>query len=67
MVERKHREASFTAKDAGEVFGVTDRQARRILGDWERFGAASEAERGRYVLAPQVTEAATRLRQAIEE
>jgi RecA-family ATPase len=65
IVERKHRDASFTAKDAGEVFGLTDRQARRILGEWERIEAVSEAERGRYVLAPHVTEAATRLRQAI--
>src|SRR5215469_4678881 len=46
----RNKSATFTAKDAGEIFGVTDRQARRILSQWEHIGAVAESERGRYSL-----------------
>ena len=64
MARRQH--ASFTAKDAGEAFGVTDRQARRILTQWEHAGAVVESERGRYVLENCVLEAAARIQCATQ-
>jgi hypothetical protein len=39
----------FSPKNAGEAFGVSDRQARRPLTRWEQAGAVEEQER--YVLA----------------
>jgi RecA-family ATPase len=62
MARRQH--ASFTAKDAGEAFGVTDRQARRILTQWEHAGAVVESERGRYLLENHILEAAARIQSA---
>jgi len=64
MARRQH--ASFTAKDAGEAFGVTDRQARRILTQWEHAGAVVESERGRYLLQDCVLEAAERIQNAAQ-
>ena len=46
------------------MFGVTDRQARRILTQWEHIGALVEVERGRYSLEAQIIEAAARIRKA---
>jgi hypothetical protein len=61
----KHRESTFTTKDVGEAFGLTDRQARRILAQWENIGAAVETERGRYIFERHIVEAAARLKSAV--
>lgn len=45
----EHRGMPFSPKNAGEAFGVSDRQARRPLTRWEQAGAVEEQER--YVLA----------------
>jgi RecA-family ATPase len=63
MADRQ-RGSTFTTKDAGEAFGVTDRQARRILTQWEHIGALVEPERGRYILEGHIVEAAARVRKA---
>jgi RecA-family ATPase len=62
IARRQH--SSFTAKDAGETFGVTDRQARRILTQWEHIGALEESERGKYMLEGSIIEAAARVQSA---
>jgi hypothetical protein len=62
IARRQH--SSFTAKDAGETFGVTDRQARRILSQWEHIGALVESERGRYMLDGSIIEAAAHVQSA---
>ena len=41
---------AIPAKDSAKMFGVTDRQMRRILSQWEYIGAVTEGERGRYIL-----------------
>ncbi len=61
VIVGKHRGLPFTPKEAGEAFGLTDRQARRILTQWEHVGAVNEFERGRYVLAGQIVDAAARI------
>lgn len=58
--------ASFTTKEAGETFGITDRQARRILAQWESLGAIVETERGRYTLEGPVLEAAARINKSAQ-
>ncbi len=65
LIAGKHRGMPFTPKDAGEAFGLTDRQARRILAQWEHVGSVEEQERGRYVLAGHVVEAAARLQETV--
>lgn len=62
IARRQH--SSFAAKDAGETFGVTDRQARRILSQWEHIGALVESERGRYMLDGSIIEAAAHVQSA---
>ena len=62
MIARKQHGTSFTTKDAGETFGLGDRQARRILTQWEHIGALVETERGRYMLEGHIFEAAARVR-----
>ncbi len=59
--------ASFTAAQVGELLGVTDRQARRNLAQWEHIGAVVESERGKYMLEGSVSDAATRLQNATRE
>ncbi len=61
LIAGKHRAMPFTPKEAGEAFGVTDRQARRILTQWEHIDLVEEFERGRYLLAEHVIEAAARI------
>jgi hypothetical protein len=61
VIAAKHRGMPFSPKDAGEAFGVSDRQARRVLTQWEQAGAVEEQERGRYVLAGPVVEGAARI------
>lgn len=61
IIAGKHRGMPFTPKEAGEAFGVTDRQARRILTQWEGVGAVEEVERGRYLVSGRVVEAAARI------
>jgi RecA-family ATPase len=60
----RRQQGTFSTKDAGETFGVTDRQARRILTQWEHIGALVETERGRYALEPHILEASARLQNA---
>jgi hypothetical protein len=64
LIARKQRGTSFTTKDAGEMFGLGDRQARRILTQWEHIGALVEMERGRYMLEGHICEADARVRDA---
>jgi len=64
MMAGRRRGTSFTTKDAGETFGVSDRQARRILVNWEHIGALVGIERGRYMLETHITEAADRISKA---
>jgi predicted transcriptional regulator of viral defense system len=63
MIARSQH-SSFTIKDAAETFGVTDRQARRILAEWEHIGAAVESERGRYMLEGCIIQAAAHIQNA---
>jgi len=62
----RQRGTSFSTKDAGEVFGLSDRQARRILAQWESVGALTEVERGRFILENAIIEAAVRAQKATE-
>jgi len=50
--------SSFTTKEAGEVFGLSDRHMRRVLIEWERLGAVLETSRGNYAFESAVVEAA---------
>ena len=43
---------------------MTDRQARRILTQWEHIGALVESERGRYMLDGSIIEAAAHVQNA---
>lgn len=61
VIAGKHRGIPFTTKEAGEAFGVTDRQARRILIQWEHVGAVEEFERGRYRLVEPIIDAVARI------
>jgi RecA-family ATPase len=65
MAARQHG-TSFTTKDAGETFGLGDRQARRILAQWESIGALTETERGRFILENKIIEAVARAQKATE-
>lgn len=62
LIAGRYRDTSFTTKDAGEAFGVSDRQAKRVLNQWEYIGALLETERGRFVLDGQILAAVTRLK-----
>jgi hypothetical protein len=67
LISGKRRGLPFTPKEAGEAFGVSDRQARRVLTQWEQVGAVSEFERGRYVLAGYIVEAAARIQEHVQK
>jgi hypothetical protein len=60
LLASKPDKSSFTTKEAAEVFGVTDRQMRRVLNGWEQIGAVIETTRGNYTFENVVIEAATR-------
>lgn len=60
-IAAKHGGLPFTTKDVGETFGLGDRQARRILNEWEQIAALNEFERGRYILQANIVEAAGRI------
>jgi RecA-family ATPase len=64
IIARRQQSNSFSTKDAAEAFGLTDRQARRVLVAWEHIGALVEIERGRYLLDNQIIEAAARTAKA---
>jgi len=64
LIAERQRGSTFTTRDAGEAFGVSDRQARRVLAQWEHIGALVELERGKYSFEGHIVEAAARVRKA---
>ena len=64
VLASKPDKSSFTTKEAAEVFGLTDRQMRRVLNGWEHLGAVVETSRGNYDFENGIIEAAARCRRA---
>jgi hypothetical protein len=62
-IAAKQRNTPFAAKDIGETFGLSDRQAFRIIRLWESIEAITEADRGRYLFTNTITAAVENLRQ----
>jgi RecA-family ATPase len=57
QVARKPDCSSFTTKRAAEMFGLGDRQMRRLLVQWEQLEALTETTRGNYTFQHAVLEA----------
>jgi hypothetical protein len=45
VLASKPDKGSFTTREAAEVFGLSDRQMRRVLNGWEHLGAVVETSR----------------------
>ena len=60
MLAGRPDKSSFTTKEAAEVFGLSDRQMRRVLNEWEHLGAVVETIRGNYTFGTVVIEAAAK-------
>jgi hypothetical protein len=62
MLASKPGKSSFTTQESAEVFGLSDRQMRRVLSGWEQLGAVIETTRGNYTFENSVIEAVAKCR-----
>ena len=60
----KPDKSSFTTREAAETFGISDRQMRRVLNQWEHLDAVTELSRASYVFQDVVLEAVRNVRRA---